>query len=495
MDSHYSTNLPQLVFTPQQLQQYEAAAAKHSGVSMQELMHRAGSTVAHWIQQHYDEKKRVIVLSGGGNNAGDGFVVATELRQQGYDVKVWPLVAVHTLKGDAATMYERFKQSGGECVQDASLHHYHIVVDAIFGIGLNRALPEPIADVLAKVNAAKVMRIAIDVPSGVDAHSAQVHNNAFNAHHTLTFIALKQGLLSGRAKTQCGHLWFAPLAIEQAFYRQCSAVACLNDHASMMRKRPVRDQGSHKNNAGHVLVVAGGLGMAGAARLASEAALRTGAGLVSVATHPDNVQTISQGCYELMVHGVTTAQQLTVLLEKANVVVIGPGLGQCQWAQQMLSTVLGYEHKRLKVLDADALNLLAQHPQRLTDCVLTPHPKEAARLLQSSVTEVEANRFAKVQELARSYQATVLLKGPGTLICSADKLTINSSGSNALASGGMGDVLSGIIGALLAQGVSPHDSACVGAYVHGLAAQQASSEGSKGLLASDLFPVVRALIG
>ncbi|TMO90484.1 NAD(P)H-hydrate dehydratase, partial [Pseudoalteromonas sp. S3260] len=144
--------------------------------------------------------------------------------------------------------------------------------------------------------------------------------------------------------------------------------------------------------------------------------------------------------------------QLTALLEKANVVVIGPGLGQCQWAQQMLSTVLGYEHKRLKVLDADALNLLAQYPQRLTDCVLTPHPKEAARLLQSSVTEVEANRFDKVQELARSYQATSLLKGPGTLICSADKLTINSSGSNALASGGMGDVLSGIIGALLAQG-------------------------------------------
>ncbi|MBS3797326.1 NAD(P)H-hydrate dehydratase [Pseudoalteromonas sp. BDTF-M6] len=495
MDLSYSTNLPQQAYSPQQLRENEAQAAKHCGISMTELMETAGGAVAAWVQAHYANNQRVLVVVGSGNNGGDGFVVAEQLRRAGYSVQVWPLLSLAHLGSDAKEMMQRYQRGGGECVAKPNLHQFELIIDAVFGIGLDRPLSQQLQDTFTHLNELPAVRVAIDVPSGVNAKTGEVYQGAFAAHHTLTFIGLKQGMLTGRAKTQCGLLWFAPLGVDQAFAHICMPKARRLVHDEMMRKRPQRLPCAHKNNAGHVLVIGGGLGMAGAARLASEAALRCGAGLVSVATHPENVMAVLQGRYELMVHGVESREQLTPLIDKASVLVVGPGLGQCQWAQEMLRQVLEQGRDKVKILDADALNLLAKNPQELRAAVLTPHPKEAARLLNISVSEVEANRFAALREVAKRHQASVLLKGPGTLIGCEQRLWINSSGSEVLASAGMGDVLSGIIAALLAQGLSAQDATCLGAYLHGFAAEQAAAQGGKGLLASDLFPVLRALVG
>ncbi len=436
MDLSYSTNLPQQAYSPQQLRENEAQAAKHCGISMTELMETAGGAVAAWVQAHYANNQRVLVVVGSGNNGGDGFVVAEQLRRAGYSVQVWPLLSLAHLGRDAKEMMQRYRRGGGECVAKPNLHQFELIIDAVFGIGLDRPLSQQLQDTFTHLNELPAVRVAIDVPSGVNAKTGEVYQGAFAAHHTLTFIGLKQGMLTGRAKTQCGLLWFAPLGVDQAFAHICMPKARRLVHDEMMRKRPQRQPCAHKNNAGHVLVIGGGLGMAGAARLASEAALRCGAGLVSVATHPQNVMAVLQGRYELMVHGVESREQLTPLIDKASVLVVGPGLGQCQWAQKMLRQVLEQGRDKVKVLDADALNLLAKNPQELRAAVLTPHPKEAARLLNISVSEVEANRFVALREVAKRHQASVLLKGPGTLIGCEQRQWINSSGSEVLASAG-----------------------------------------------------------
>lgn len=495
MDSRYTTNLPHQVYTPQQVRTYEPIAAKHCGVSMLELMARAGVSVADWLKAHFTSKHKVLVVTGIGNNAGDGFVVANELMQAGYEVSVWPLFSMQSLQGDSLVMAKEYQQNQGHFERAPTVSDFDIIVDAVFGSGMTRPFDEQIANHFAALNRAAAIRVSIDVPSGVNAHSGQVYEHAFNAHHTLTLIALKQGMLSGKAKIQCGTLWFNGLGVADEFNHLCSTQVKRAQYDTMMAKRPIRHAHSHKGDAGHVLVIAGDEGMAGAARLAAEAALRSGAGLVSVATRKRNVSSVINGRYELMVHGVEDATQLTPLLSKADVVVIGPGLGQMAWGQSMWQCVLNSSANLAKVVDADALNLLAKKPKALANAVITPHPKEAARLLASSAVEVEQNRFEALEKLQKKYNATVLLKGPGSLIGHESRVTINSSGNNALSSAGMGDVLAGVIGALIAQGCSPFEAASLAAYVHGLSAEQLSEQGSKGLLASDLFTQIQAILG
>ncbi|WP_421969632.1 NAD(P)H-hydrate dehydratase [Pseudoalteromonas sp. SSDWG2] len=495
MEPKYSTNLPQQAFTPQQLKENEPLAAKHCGLSMTELMSIAGNTVADWLIGHYSPQHPVLIISGCGNNAGDGFVVASQLMAAGFDVEVWPLMSVSRLSGDAKHMMQTYQDNNGKMVSKPSLNRYDIIVDALFGIGLDRPLSDELRADIARINNAKAMRIAIDVPSGVNALTGQVYDDAFAAHHTITFIGLKQGLLTGKAKQQCGHLWFAGLGVDKAFAHICHTHTKRLTYDDMMAKRVRRTPSSHKGSAGHVLVVAGGLGMAGAARLCAEAALRCGAGLVSVATHPDNVNAVLQGRYELMVHGVVDGEQLQPLVDKADVIVIGPGLGQSDWARTLLKSVLNQGQQKHKVLDADALNLVAKQQMALTRTVITPHPKEAARLLSCTVQNIESNRYEAVKTLAKQLKVTALLKGPGTIVYHEQNTFINSSGSEVLASAGMGDVLSGIIASFLAQGLDLRDATCLGAFIHGLAAEQAAKEGGKGLLASDLFPILRSLVG
>jgi hydroxyethylthiazole kinase-like uncharacterized protein yjeF len=250
---------------------------------------------------------------------------------------------------------------------------------------------------------------------------------------------------------------------------------------------------AHKGLFGHVLVVGGNYGMPGAVRLAAEAALRCGAGLVSVATRSKHVGVIACGRPEIMVHGIENAQDLELLVAQSTVIVVGPGLGQTTWSKDLFYSVLAAP--QVKVIDADALNLLAQNPSHSSNWVLTPHLGEAARLLRSEIALLQMNRIQAVWQLQKKYNGVVILKGADSLVCTANTLKQCQAGNPGMASGGMGDVLSGVIGALLAQGLNLQQAAELGVCLHAKAGDLAAQAlGERGLLAMDLMPFLHQLV-
>jgi NAD(P)H-hydrate epimerase len=254
-----------------------------------------------------------------------------------------------------------------------------------------------------------------------------------------------------------------------------------------------RHPSAHKGDCGHVLVIGGNHGMLGAARLAAEAALRTGAGLVSLATRPEHAIAIAAIRPEIMAHGIVHAHELKPLLKNATVIALGPGLGQDTWAQGLLGAVL--ESRLPLVVDADALNLLAQEPQQRDHWVLTPHPGEAGRLLRRPASEIQADRLQAVKALQAALGGVVVLKGVGSMVFDGQDTGICTGGNPGMASGGMGDLLTGLIAALVGQGMNLTQAAQLGVCLHAEAADRAAEQGQRGLLASDLFPVIRGLVG
>ncbi|NOU52029.1 NAD(P)H-hydrate dehydratase [Pseudoalteromonas sp. JBTF-M23] len=494
MEAKYTANLPQVAYSAQQVQQYEEQAAKNSGTSLSNLMLRAGESLFSLFENDLVSAQHILLLAGKGNNAGDAYVLARLLYQTGRAVTVYSLCDTTLLTGDALQAYQAAYQAKVDIVtKRPCLDSYHVIVDGVFGTGFRGELPEQIQKLFSECEKVPANKLSIDIPSGVNGTTSVVAKGAFKADITMTFIALKQGLLTGKAKAHCGQLVYTSLGVADAFEQLAQPSATYMDHESLFSRLPSRSVDCYKNICGHVLVVGGNKGMAGAIRLAAEAALRAGAGLVSVATHPDNVACVLQGRYELMVHGIEDVQQLSVLMSKADVMVIGPGLGQDEWAQALFSQ--STQFAKQVVCDADGLNLLAQTKKRYCCAVLTPHMGEAKRLLGVKSGVDEANRFELAAHLAKAYDANIVLKGPGTLIADESRININRSGCAAMASAGMGDILSGIIGALIAQGMKPFAAANLAVYIHGLAAQIAAKEGEKGLLASDLFMHIRRLLG
>ncbi|MDP5211713.1 NAD(P)H-hydrate dehydratase [Pseudoalteromonas tunicata] len=504
MESLYTTNLPQFAYTAEQVQNNEKQVAEQLGFDLSEVMQKAGAAVFQYIEHHYGNHRRLLILLGKGNNAGDGYIVAYLAQQNGYQVTLVSFVDVKSLHGDALGAYLQCQQAGLAVCQSndlllQELSAFDLVVDAMFGTGFKGELPEHFGQVCTLVNQHDNLPvISIDVPSGVNAASAAVANNAIKANVTITFIALKQGLLTGRALEHVGKLVFAGLALDELFRDKIKSNVTRFELSQLKKALPNRALAAYKNQLGHVLCIGGNKGMAGAIRLSAEAALRSGAGLVSVATHPDNCAAVLQGRYELMVHGIDAEHQLLALINKASVVVIGPGLGQDVWAQNIWQWMMNAQCLRL-VIDADGLNFLAKSDKcttdNLTERVLTPHAGEAARLLGISNRDVEQDRFDSALQLSQRYNAISLLKGPGSLVSAKGCLNINQTGSAALASAGMGDVLSGIIAGLMAQQMTGFTATKLAAAIHGAAADNLLDEGARGLLASDLFPQIRRLIG
>ncbi|MFP4160471.1 MAG: NAD(P)H-hydrate dehydratase, partial [Ectothiorhodospira sp.] len=321
-----------------------------------------------------------------------------------------------------------------------------------------------------------------------------VLGRAVRARATVTFIGLKRGLFTGEGREYGGQVHFDDLAVPAAVYGGMAPTAHRAD-AGGLQHLPRRRRGAHKGDFGHVLVVGGAPGMPGAVRMAAEAAARVGAGLVSVATHAGHAALIPLARPEVMAHGVTVPGDLDPLLERATVVAVGPGLGQGDWGRALLERVLAWEGPR--VLDADALNLLAGAPQRRGDWVLTPHPGEAGRLLGWSTARVQADRPAAAAALQTRYGGVCVLKGSGTLVHDGHGLTVCTGGNPGMASGGMGDVLTGVLAGAMAQGLAdtPGETAVLGVCAHARAADAAAGEGGeRGLLASDLFPCLRGVM-
>ena len=474
-------SLPQYSWRTEQIRQMEQQLVAVQHVSMYQLMQRAGDALFQALQLRWPSARHLWIFCGKGNNGGDGYVLARLAKLAGYNVEV--VAFDEPPPGIPAEQARRdWLNAGGKC---SGLHALHgkpdLIVDALLGIGPSTPLRGELLAWIQFINRQAVPVLAVDIPSGLNADTGMPLGGAVHAAATLTFVALKCGLLTGLAADYTGDLYLSDLKNGAAGYCDIGGIHIMSYDRVAQSLFP-RPRTAHKGDCGKVLLAGGGPGMPGAIRLAGEAALRTGAGLVKIFCHPENRQLVFSGRPELMFCHELAEDTLCW----PDVLVAGPGLGLDEWGQQQWQHFLSYHGKM--VVDADALNWLAQEPQVRHNWVLTPHPGEAARLLQCASSDVQSDRFAAVQELQHRYGGVVLLKGFGTLISDGKQIAICTEGNPGMASGGMGDVLSGIIAALLAQGLPLYDAACCGALLHGKAANEIAKEhGERGMLASDLF--------
>ena len=480
---------PQIaLFSTAQVRALDQAAIA-GGIPGIELMERAARAALGMLERRWPQARGLCVLCGPGNNGGDGFLLATLARAAGLQANVIALPGQPT--GDAALARERFLGEGGQVSAAAGdLPDADVYVDALFGSGLNRAPAGDAARWIAALNARSKPVLSLDVPSGLDSDTGVAFEPCVRATATVCFVGWKRGLFTAQGPERCGERSLATLDIPAHVYARTAPDATLLTPQAL----PPRPRDSHKGRFGHVLAIGGDLGAGGAVRMCGEAAARIGAGLVSVATREANVGPILAARPELMPHGVHVPRNLEPLLARAGVLAIGPGLGQGEWGKGLWEVAL--ETGQPAVVDADGLNLLAASPRTLPKtCVLTPHPGEASRLLGTSTGDVQADRFAAVRNLARKYGAVVVLKGNGSLIADPDgRVAVCPWGNPGMASGGMGDVLTGVIAGLLAQGLDAWSAACLGVGLHARAGDLAARAGERGMLASDLFPYLRALV-
>ena len=481
------------VYSSEQARQLDSVAIEKFGIKGYDLMQRAGKAALTLIQQQYPSAKNILVITGGGNNGGDGYIVARLAAKSGIDCTVMPIVPVTKLRGDAARAQNDFAIHDGYDVDlSTNLPDCDLIVDAIFGTGLSRPVDGIFADLIQSINRTPAPVVSLDIPSGLNATSGNPMGPTVYANTTITFIGLKTGLLTGQARNYTGNIVLDSLNLPSEVTNEVTELGSTIADSIRTRLLPVRKASSYKNNFGHVLVVGGNRGYPNAARLAAEAAARTGAGLVSVATHPDSISAIAGGCASLMVKGIRDARGLGPLLKKANVVVIGPGLGQDSWAQKIFARVM--ETDLPLIIDADALHLLAGEGGVNNHWILTPHPGEAAQLLASNASDIEADRVAAILALHEKFNGVTVLKGAGTLTCYEQYLGFCTRGNASLATGGTGDVLSGIIAGLVAQDISLFEATNCGVLLHALAGESVSTQGTRGVLASDLLPALYPLV-
>jgi NAD(P)H-hydrate epimerase len=367
-----------------------------------------------------------------------------------------------------------------------------VVLDALLGTGLTGEVREPYARVIGAINASALPVAAVDIPSGLCADTGRVLGVAVRADLTVTFIGLKLGLFTGDAADVVGEWVFNDLQAAPGAFDGIG-VSALRLTADNLPRPASRAPTAHKGQFGHVLLMGGDRGFGGAILLSAQSALRSGAGMVSLATRSEHVPAALARLPEAMVLGISSANQLMGLLQKVSVLVVGPGLGQSSWGRSLLSAAA--DAALPQVWDADALNLLAdEHVSLPRDCVMTPHPGEAARLLGISTAQVQADRPGAAHALSKKYTAVVILKGAGSLIASPDgRLALCHQGHPAMATAGLGDVLAGLVGALLAQGMNAFDAACLAVWLHANAGAQQGKSG-RGLAASDLIPAIRQLL-
>ena len=485
-------NLPLALYSAAQVRELDARLIA-AGTPGFELMSRAAHAVWRALRRRWPDAGALTVLAGPGNNAGDGYLVAALALRAGWQVRLLAVGDPAQLQGDAARARDEAQAAGvtprpwSECAELSG-----VVVDALLGTGLSGAVREPYAQAIRLLNASGLPVVAVDIPSGLCADSGQVLDVAVRAQLTVTLIGLKLGLFTGVAADWLGELVFADLQADPALV---AAQACVAQRlaGTNVPRLPARPRTVHKGQLGHVLVVGGDRGLAGAALLAAQSALRSGAGMVSLATRGEHLAAAQARVPEVMSAAAASANQVRALGASASVWVVGPGLGQGAWGRSLLSAAAITEASQ--VWDADALNLLAVAAVRMpAGGVITPHPGEAARLLGVSAAEVQADRPAAARALARRYQAVCVLKGAGSLVADpGGQLLLCDRGHPAMAGAGLGDVLAGLIGALLAQGLPAMAAASLAVWLHASAGERLAEQGC-GLAASDLCAAIRQLL-
>ena len=489
------SSLPYSLYLSQQIKDHEGRAAELADSSLYGLMQRAGAACYQVFTTHFPEAKRVLVLTGRGNNGGDGYIFAAKAKDAGLFVQLCHMGDAADLTGNAAQARDAWLVEQGviNSIEQIDFAKADIIVDALLGTGLSGPLRVEYQRLIGKINQADKPVLSVDIPSGLNADSGAVSDVAVKAVATVTFVGLKQGLFTGRASDYCGQIYFSGLGISDQFALLATTTVSRISYAKLSGLLAPRSRVSHKGAFGRTLLIGGNIGMPGALRLAGEAALRTGSGLVKVLTHAQNQLMVTAGRPELMLESFAQEKlDNNTLCDWASNLVMGPGLGRDDWAKKLFHSVLKSDLPI--VLDADGLNLLADNPQRNNNWVLTPHPGEAAHLLGCTIAQIEQDRFTAVRELQHCFGGVVVLKGAGTLICDDKRTYVANVGNPGMASGGMGDVLSGIIGGLVAQGLNLAQAAMLAVCVHGLAGDLAAGNNERGLLASDLFPYIRKLV-
>ena len=488
-----SPRLPTAIYTADQVRGLDRLAIEKFGIPSYTLMCRAAEAAVAALRQRWPAAQSLAVYCGAGNNAGDGYVVARLACDLGMQARVIAVVPPDRLSGDAARAWNDYRDQGGSVEPfDANrLADEDVLVDALLGNGLDRELRGDFLAAVTAMDAAPRPVLSLDIPTGLHTDTGLPMGAAVHADLTVTFVGLKLGLYIGEGADYRGALEFAGLGIPTAAHAMVEPPMERLTGASVKAILPPRPRTAHKGDAGSLLLVGGGPGMSGAIRLAAEAALRSGAGLVRVATHPDSVGAVMAGRAEVMCVAIEDALQLEPWLQAADGVVLGPGLGQSAWARAVFQQVLASELPL--VLDADGLNLLCEEGRARGKWMLTPHPGEAARLLGISTRSIQANRPDAARQISNRFQCVAVLKGAGTLVAAPEEALIGlcDKGNPGMATAGMGDVLAGILGGLLVQSGDLAAVARAGVWIHAACGDAAAQGGERGLLAGDLMAYIR----
>jgi hydroxyethylthiazole kinase-like uncharacterized protein yjeF len=507
-------NRPTAIYSAAQVRALDAFEIGHRHVPSFTLMTRAAQSAFDILRARWPQARRILVVCGGGNNGGDGYVLARLAREAGLDAQVVAATPPAKLAGDARRAHGDWQAAGGSTISATEFKGgsplagipgaADVIVDALLGIGLAGPLRADTLAMIRAINGYGRPVLALDVPSGIDSDTGAVHDAAVRAEVTVCFVAFKSGLFLGAGPEHAGVVQLEDLGVVAPAMPQFSPLMHRTSEAELALRLPPRARDSHKGTHGRVLVVGGGPGMPGALRLAGEAALRVGAGLVTVAGAPENLVPVTSARPELIYLPTAGPESMGEVLRAASVVAMGPGLGTSTWAQALWKKVIGVPDKPV-ILDADALNLLALAPVRLpAEWVLTPHPGEAARLLETETGAIQSDRLGAVREIHARYGAVTVLKGAGTLVASSNdgavEVAICERGNPGMATAGMGDVLTGVIAGVLAQlldgptaGASAL-SARLGVLIHALAGDAAAGGGQRGLIASDVIGELRGQV-
>ena len=470
--------------------QMDRAAVKTDGLAEIELMHRAGQRVWQEITNRWPELSCITVFAGSGNNGGDAYVVALAAKAQGVEVQFISKGDLANQSDTSIHFREFWQQAGGGIT---AWNHQEIlgqlIVDGLLGIGLTRELDKDWQSLILAINQSPAARVAIDIPSGLNANTGMAQPCAVIADLTVTFIGIKTGQYVADGPDYCGELVFYDLGVCSRITEDLTPTLVVlgRDNIKLPEKRK---RNSHKNAFGHLLIVGGDNGMAGAASLAALAALRIGAGLVTVLVHPECAHSLS-AVPELMVLGWDSIDEK---LEQATVILVGPGLGTSETAKDCLKKI--QDCNKPIVVDASALDPGFLRALASDQVVITPHPGEAAGLLSTSTSEIQSDRLRASQQLVDAFGVVSVLKGSGSIIQQAESIpTINIAGNPGMASAGMGDVLAGMIAALMGQSLTPFDAAKTGVLIHALGAEDYATDNDEtGLIASDIVQRIPQVI-
>ena len=503
----------QSLYTAAQVRELDRIVIEKLGISGDRLMQRAGSFAYNVLNETFPNAQSIYVFCGCGNNAGDGYVLAKlAIEDDKYDREVIVVNCFNPekLEGDAKTAYQdlmtmRYDKKKVEIRDHLEVMYTHrkggVYVDAIFGTGLTRDInDENLVRIIQQLNRQSLMScsgyekmqgvLSIDIPSGLNADDGNVMGVAVHANVTATFIGQKRGMFTHNGCEYSGQIKFSSLEGPHESFDELDSHCKLLSFADYYLAK--RERNAHKGIFGHVLVIGGDEGYLGAAQMTAEAAIRVGSGLVSVATRKSHAAQLSIAVPEIMSHGVETLDELMPLIKCATVIAIGPGLGQSEWAKLLFACVL--ELDLPIIIDADGLNLLAEEEQSSQNWVITPHPGEAARLLKTDVATIQSDRFQSARDLYEKYHGPVVLKGAGSIVIDLEgNLYVCSEGNPGMSTGGMGDVLTGVIAGLVAQGVDIEKATQIGVLMHARAGDMAAILGERGMIATDLMPYLREL--